>query len=162
MREADVAIRLHRPNQSEMIQRKLFTVLNHFYVSLEYLSQFGEPKSLEELDSHRIITFGEPAPAHLGDINYIERLGRPDSSPRRSAMKVNAIYGMLQACRAGIGIAMLPDYVTEAETNLKRVLTGIELPAYEAFFVYPPALKNSKRVGVFRDFLVGKAREWQF
>jgi len=77
-------------------------------------------------------------------------------------MKVNAIYGMLQACRAGIGIAMLPDYVTENEVNLKRVLTGIELPAYEAYFVYPPALKNSKRVGVFRDFLVTKAREWQF
>jgi DNA-binding transcriptional LysR family regulator len=145
-----------------MIQRKLFTVHNHFYVSLDYLTQYGEPKSLEELDSHRIITFGEPAPAHLGDINYIERLGRPDSSPRRSAMKVNAIYGMLQACRAGIGIAMLPDYVTENEVNLKRVLSGIELPAYEAYFVYPPALKNSKRVGVFREFLVGQARERQF
>ena len=104
----------------------------------------------------------EPVPQHLGDINYIERLGRSDSSPRRSQMKVNAIYGMMQACRAGIGIAMLPDYVTENETTLKRVLTGIELPAYEAYFVYPPALKNSKRVGVFRDFLVGKAREWQF
>jgi DNA-binding transcriptional LysR family regulator len=77
-------------------------------------------------------------------------------------MKVNAIMGMMQACRAGIGLAMLPDYVTESETTLRRVLTGIELPAYEAYFVYPPALKSSKRVGVFRDFLVGKAREWQF
>ena len=162
MREADVAIRLHRPNQSEMIQRKLFTVHNHFYVSLEYLAENGEPRTIEEIDHHRIITFGEPVPQHLGDINYLERLGRSDSSPRRPAMKVNAIYGMMQACRAGIGVAMLPDYVTENETNLKRVLPGIELPAYEAYFVYPPALKNSKRVGVFRDFLVGKAREWQF
>ena len=162
MREADVAIRLHRPNQSEMIQRKLFTVHNHFYVSLEYLAERGEPKTVEEIDNHRIISFGEPVPQHLGDINYLERLGRADSSPRRAAMKVNAIYGMMLACRAGIGIAMLPDYVTENETNLKRVLAGIELPAYEAYFVYPPALKNSKRVGVFRDFLVGKAREWQF
>jgi DNA-binding transcriptional LysR family regulator len=162
MREADVAIRLHRPNQSEMIQRKLFTVHNHFYVSLDYLAEHGEPRTLDELDSHRIITFGDPAPQHLGDINYLERIGRTDSTPRRAAMKVNAISGMMQACRAGIGIAMLPDYVTEDETTLKRVLTGIELPAYEAYFVYPPALKNSKRVGVFRDFLVGKAREWQF
>ncbi|RYE08509.1 MAG: LysR family transcriptional regulator [Hyphomicrobiales bacterium] len=162
MREADVAIRLHRPNQSEMIQRKLFTVHNHFYVSLDYLAEHGEPRTLEELDQHRIITFGEPVPQHLGDINYLERLGRADSSPRRASMKVNAIMGMMQACRAGIGIAMLPDYVTENETRLKRVLTGVELPAYEAYFVYPPALKNSKRVGVFRDFLVGKAREWQF
>ena len=162
MREADVAIRLHRPNQSEMIQRKLFTVHNHFYMSLDYLAERGEPKTVEDLDQHRIITFGEPVPQHLGDINYIERLGRSDSSPRRSAMKVNAIMGMMQACRAGIGIAMLPDYVTESETQVKRVLTGVELPAYEAYFVYPPALKNSKRVGVFRDFLVGKARDWQF
>ncbi len=162
MREADVAIRLHRPNQSEMIQRKLFTVHNHFYMSLDYLAEHGEPRTIEELDDHRIVAFGDPVPQHLGDINYIERLGRAESSPRRPAMKVNAIYGMMQACRAGIGIAMLPDYVTESETALKRVLTGIELPAYEAYFVYPPALKNSKRVGVFRDFLVSKAREWQF
>jgi DNA-binding transcriptional LysR family regulator len=162
MREADVAIRLHRPNQSEMIQRKLFTVHNHFYASREYLAQRSEPHTVEDLDQHRIISFGEPVPSYLGDINYLERLGRPDSSPRRAAMKVNAIYGMMQAARAGIGIAMLPDYVTEGEANLQRVLAGIEIPAYEAYFVYPPALKNSKRVGVFRDFIVNKAREWSF
>lgn len=162
MREADVAIRLHRPNQSEMIQRKLFTVHNHFYASKDYVAEHGEPRTVEELDSHRVISFGEPVPSYLGDINYLERLGRPDSSPRRAAMKVNAIYGMMQAARAGIGIAMLPDYVTENETSLQRVLAGIEIPSYEAYFVYPPALKNSKRVGVFRDFVVGKAREWAF
>jgi len=57
---------------------------------------------------------------------------------------------------------MLPDYVTETEDGLVQVMPEIELPAYEAYFVYPPALKNSKRVGVFRDFLVAKAREWSF
>ena len=132
MREADVAIRLHRPNQSEMIQRKLFTVHNHFYASASYLQEFGEPTAVEDLDAHRVISFGEPVPSYLGDINYLERLGRPDSSPRRASMKVNAIYGMMQAARAGIGIAMLPDYVTENESTLVRVRPGIELPAYEA------------------------------
>ncbi len=162
MREADVAIRLHRPNQSEMIQRKLFTVHNHFYASNEYVDEHGMPASAEQLDDHRIISFGEPVPSYLGDINYLERMGRSDSSPRRAALRVNAIYGMMQACRAGIGIAMLPDYVTEKEDGLVQILPEIELPAYEAYFVYPPALKNSKRVGVFRDFLVSKAREWSF
>lgn len=162
MREADVAIRLHRPNQSEMIQRKLFTVHNHFYASLGYVEEYGMPTSAEQLDDHRIISFGEPVPSYLGDINFLERMGRSDSSPRRAALKVNAIYGMMQACRAGTGIAMLPDYVTETEDGLVQVMPDIELPAYEAYFVYPPALKNSKRVGVFRDFLVAKAREWSF
>lgn len=162
MREADVAIRLHRPNQSEMIQRKLFTVHNHFYASNSYVEERGMPTSADQLDDHRVISFGEPVPSYLGDINFLERMGRTDSSPRRATLKVNAIYGMMQACRAGIGIAMLPDYVTEKEDGLVQVLPDIELPAYEAYFVYPPALKNSKRVGVFRDFLVGKAREWSF
>jgi DNA-binding transcriptional LysR family regulator len=162
MREADVAIRLHRPNQSDLIQRKLFSVHNHFYASKDYLAQHGSPATVEELDAHRIISFGEPVPSYLGDINFLERMGRPDGSPRRAALRVNAIYGMMQAARAGIGIAMIPDYVAENEEKLERVLVDVELPAYETYFVYPPALKNSKRVGVFRDFLVGKAREWSF
>ncbi|MBJ3783526.1 LysR family transcriptional regulator [Devosia sediminis] len=162
MREADVAIRLHRPNQSEMIQRKLFTVHNHFYASNTYVDEHGMPATAEDLDDHRIISFGEPVPSYLGDINFLERMGRSDASQRRAALRVNAIYGMLQACRAGIGIAMLPDYVTEKEDGLVQILPEVELPAYEAYFVYPPALKNSKRVGVFRDFLVSKAREWAF
>ena len=162
MREADVAIRLHRPNQSEMIQRKLFTVHNHFYASKLYVEEFGTPTSAEQLDEHRIISFGEPVPSYLGDINFLEHMGRTDSSPRRASLKVNAIYGMMQACRAGVGIAMLPDYVVEEDDRLVQLMPETELPAYEAFFVYPPALKNSKRVGVFRDFLVAKAREWAF
>jgi len=162
MREADVAIRLHRPNQSEMIQRKLFNAHNHFYASHDYLAAHGTPNSIDDLDEHRIVSFGEPVPSYLQDINYLERVGRPEGNPRRAALKVNAIYGMMQAARAGIGIAMLPDYAAENESQLERVLIGVELPSYETYFVYPPALKNSKRVGVFRDFLVGKAREWNF
>jgi len=162
MREADVAIRLHRPNQSEMIQRKLFTVHNHVYASERYMMEHGTPTTIEDLDRHQIITFGEPSPSYLGDVNFLERIGRADNSPRRTVLKVNAIYGMMQACRQGIGIAMLPDYITEEEPSLHRILPDLALPEYETYFVYPPALKSSKRVGVFRDFLVEKARDWHF
>ena len=162
MREADVAIRLHRPTQSEMIQRKLFTVHFHIYASKAYLAKHGQPKTADQLDDHHVITFGEPAPAFLGDINYLERLGRKDNSPRAALLKVNSIYGMLQAARAGLGIAMLPDYATRGEPELARILDDVELPEFETFFVYPPTLKNSKRVGVFRDFLVKKSRQWSY
>lgn len=162
MRAADVAIRLHRPIQGELIQRKLFTVHFHVYASKTYLEEHGMPVSVEDLDNHAVISFGDPAPSFLGDVNYLERVGRNDNSPRQAILKVNSIYGMMQAARAGIGIAMLPDYVTEGETELVRILDQVELPEFETYFVYPPALKNSKRVGVFRDFLVSKAREWAY
>jgi DNA-binding transcriptional LysR family regulator len=162
MREADVAIRLHRPVQSEMIQRKLFTVHFHLYASKTYIKEHGHPRAVEELDAHQIITFGEPVPSYLGDVNFLERLGRSDNSPRRAALKVNAIHGQMLACREGIGVAMLPDYIVEGEDELVHVLEHVDLPAFDTYFVYTPALKNSKRVGVFRDFLVGKARDWAY
>ena len=83
-------------------------------------------------------------------------------TPASVAELVAAGHEVFVETRAGTGIAMLPDYVTETEDGLVQVMPEIELPAYEAYFVYPPALKNSKRVGVFRDFLVAKAREWSF
>ena len=138
MREADVAIRLHRPNQSEMIQRKLFTVHNYFYASTDYVAEHGMPKSVEDLDNHRIISFGEPVPSYLGDINFLERLGRADSNPRRAVLKVNAVYGMMQAARAGIGIAMLPAYVTEKEDGLVQVLDRNRDPRIRGLFRLSP------------------------
>jgi DNA-binding transcriptional LysR family regulator len=162
MREADVAIRLHRPQQSEMVQRKLFTVHFHLFASKAYLDQHGVPEQVQDLDRHRIITFGEPVPSYLSEVNYLEQIGREDGTLRQPALRVNAIYGMVQAARRDIGIAMLPDYIVEEEPNLMKVLPDLKLPEFETYFVYPPALRSSKRVGVFRDFLVSKARDWAF
>jgi hypothetical protein len=48
-------------------------------------------------------------------------------------------------------------------SGLVTVLEGQEdLPSFETFFVYPEEMKASKRVIVFRDFMVAKAREWSF
>ncbi len=58
MREADVAIRLRQPTQPDLIQRKLFSVHFHAYASAEYLKRFGTPRSLDELDKHRIVHAG--------------------------------------------------------------------------------------------------------
>ncbi len=161
-READVAILLHQPSQTEMIQRKLFTVHFHVYASKTYLAENSEPTTVEDLEKHCIISFGTPVPSHLTDINYLEKVGRPDNDPRKVTLRLNSISGMRQAVRAGVGIAMLPDYAADGESQLVRVMPDLKLPEFDTYFVYPPALKNSKRVGVFRDFLVGSARKWEF
>ncbi len=45
MREADVAIRLRRPAQPDLIQRRLFTIHYHAYASNAYIERFGEPET---------------------------------------------------------------------------------------------------------------------
>ena len=61
-----------------------------------------------------------------------------------------------------MGLAILPDYMAREESDLVQVLIDADLPSFETYFVYPEGAKASKRVNVFRDFLVAKAREWSF
>src|SRR5690606_33323741 len=65
-RQADCAIRLRQPSHPDLIQRKLFTVRLRLFASPAYLDKFGRPKSIKDLDNHRIISFGEMVPQWLG------------------------------------------------------------------------------------------------
>lgn len=161
MREADVAIRLRRPTQPDLIQRKLFTVHNHIYASPEYVKKHGIPRSIEDLDKHRIVTFGQ-MPSYLHEVNWLETAGRPEGDPRKPVLRVNNAYGLRRAVQAGIGLASVADYLVAPDMGLVQIDLTVETPEWETYFVYPEELKDTKRVTVFRDFLVSKAREWSF
>lgn len=161
MREADVAIRLRRPTQPDLIQRKLFTVHHHLYASTDYVKQFGMPKSVDDLDRHKILTFGQ-APTYLTTVNWLEQVGRSDGDPRPVSLRVNNAYGLRRAVQSGMGIASLADYIVAADSSLVVVDLPVETPEFDTYFVYPEELKETKRVTVFRDFIVAKAKEWSF
>ncbi|MDX2264993.1 MAG: LysR family transcriptional regulator [Hyphomicrobiales bacterium] len=161
MREADVAIRFAEPTQSDLIRRRLFTVHYHVYASSDYVRRAGHPKSLEDLDNHRILTYGG-VPNPLKQINFLETAGRNGASAREPVLRINSIYALKQAVLRGLGIAVLPDYVGRDEPELIEVLGEVDMPVLDTYFVYPEEMKNSKRVNVFRDFLVAKSREWSF
>ncbi len=161
MREADVAIRLRLPTQPDLIQRRLFTVHYHVYASPEYLKKNGTPRTPEELDNHKILSFGTP-PAYLSTINILETTGRPNGEQRKPIMQINNVSGLCRAAMMGLGIAALPDYVVGGRKTLVQLLTDLDMPCFDTYFVYPEELRNSKRIGVFRDFLVSQAKEWSF
>jgi DNA-binding transcriptional LysR family regulator len=160
MREADVAIRLRRPTQPDLIQRKLFTVHHHVYASVDYVKHFGIPKSAAELDKHKIMVF--QGASYLTYVNMLLTVGRPENDLRIPALRVNSAYGLRRAVQAGAGIAVLSDYLVAPDMNLVQIELEIETPEFDTYFVYPEELKDTKRVTVFRDFLVSKAREWSF
>jgi DNA-binding transcriptional LysR family regulator len=164
MREADVAIRLRQPTQPDLIQRKLFQLHFHACASPEYLKRFGTPRSMEELDKHRLVVLGGTVPPWLQQTgHWLLRTGHDGGAPRTPWLTMNNVLGVLRACQRGIGIAMLPDYLVEESSGLVQLFgdTSSSL-AYDAYFVYPEELKSVARVQVFRDFLVSKAQRWHF
>lgn len=162
MREADVGIWLKAPSQGDLIQRKLFTVHLHVYASRGYLKTFGSPEDLLDLNNHRILTFGGVPPIQIREINWLETAGLDGGDKRKPVLRVNNLYALKRACQRGLGLAILPDYMAREEGDLVQVLTEADLPSFETYFVFPEGAKESKRVNVFRDFLVAKSREWSF
>ena len=63
---------------------------------------------------------------------------------------------------AGLGLASLPDYIVGTNTNLVRIDLTDETPQFDTYLVYPEELRQSKRIAVFRDFVVARSKEWDF
>ena len=163
MRQADCAIRLRQPLQPDLIQRRLFTVHFHLYASPSYIASHGKPETVDDLRHHRLITFGEPVPPHLSELNWLETLGESAEDRRRmSILQINDILSINRAVKRGAGIAMLPDYVVPKDSGLVPILPETEVPSFDTYFCYPDAMKNQAKLHAFRDFVIAKAREWSF
>ena len=162
MREADVAIRFREPVQPDLIMRKIMSVQHHLYASTEYIERHGAPTDLKELTKRNILIYGDEAPPNIANVNWILdvlQTYKPDIQP---VFKVNNVYGLLLAIQSGLGIGSLPDYITQGQKGLVRILPEQEGPEFSAFYVYPEELRKSKRVTIFRDFLIQKVAESNF
>ena len=156
MRQADVAIRLMPPRQPDLVQRHLMDMHYKLYATADYLNRFGTPKTIEDLDDQRIIVYGDESKPPVDNINWLLEAGARADAPRRPVLKVNNIYGILRAVQSSLGIAALPDYFAREATDLVEILPELRGPSFDAYFVYPEELRHSKRIAVFRDFLIKK------
>ena len=127
--------------------------------SPEYLKRHGVPQRAEDLDAHRLVLFGKLSSA--GERHQLAGRGRAaarqpapgfaggEHTPRRSCWR----------SAPGIGIGALSDFMVPEKQDLVRVLAELKSPKVDVFFVYPEELRNSKRVAVFRDFLLARLAE---
>ena len=163
IRQADIGIFMRRPKQLNYIQRKLVDINYHIYGSTKYLEKYGIPKTTNDLNNHRFISFGKGAPSPVFNPDWALKLGNKDNKKKRKPiMKVNSVMGLLLAVESGVGLAALPDYLVSQSQNVIKVLSKSEGPITEAHFVYPQSLKNVARVQAFRNFLYSKLRETKF
>ena len=112
------------------------------------------PKSVSDLVNHRLIAFASETPAPIPQINWLfTELGDLE---RRLTQRfnINSVYGMFTAVQSNLGIAALPDYMAEGNEDIARILPDHKGPPVQAYFCYPEELRNSKRIAVFRDFMI--------
>ena len=154
MREADVAIQFGQHDiDPNLIYDKLFDYRLKIYASESYVQEHGVPMVPADLDSHRLIVFGNHATAPVDNVNWILKLGSEPGTVRQSSLVINNAYGILQSVKNGLGIASLADFIARDHDDLVEIFPDLKVPVVQVFFVYPKQLANSKRIEAFQSFI---------
>ncbi|WP_132693711.1 LysR family transcriptional regulator [Rhodovulum steppense] len=156
MREADVAIRMKEPSQADLIRLRLMSVRMQLYAVQPYLDAQGTPTSLDDLGEHRLICQNTTTAQVSAGARLVQELM---THKIRSTLTVNNYFGVLQTVLNGLGIGVLPDYVTEDHPQLVRVLPNIESSEVPVFLAYPEELRASRRIAAFREFITEQITE---
>ncbi|MDE2466529.1 MAG: LysR family transcriptional regulator [Alphaproteobacteria bacterium] len=150
----DLAIRIGRLSDSALIARKICTAALVLVASPEYVASTGEPKSIEELSQHKVLAYGNSAMPHQW---RFDAGGEPVRSitvePR---LTVNSTDVMLDAARAGLGVARLPLFcVAEAlaRGELVRLLPMLSLESGPISAVWLPDRPPSRRLRTLIELL---------
>lgn len=152
--DADVAICPYIPHNPNLVQRHLKSFRMGLWASPEYLEKYGEPKSIEELDHHKIIAYGENIISPYGNCCWILEVGTVSPFKRKPYLQVNNLEGLINAAKNGIGIAELSgDWPSVKDSKLVNILPYIEAPTVDLYYIYNDNMKRSKRITSLADFL---------
>jgi DNA-binding transcriptional LysR family regulator len=113
------------------------------------------PSSLEDIKNHQLVLFGEHHPP-VAHINWLAEAGQVKQGKQQARLEVNSMAAMASAIASGLGIGSIPTYAARKFPDLVQILPEVSTPTVDAYFVYPEELRSSKRVAVFRDFLMSE------
>ena len=151
--EADVAVRIGRLDDSDLLARKLGVIELWPCASPAYLARRGEPQTVADLGDHVLFgwTEGPSEWRFFGADGEAETIAVPSGSIVPEPLVFQTIL------LAGTGIGRLPDFLARPLVRcgaLVRLLPDYRTQAVEAHAVYPSRRSLSPKVRVFVDELV--------
>lgn len=145
-READIALRVMRPKQGDLYGRKLADIAWSVYAARGLA---GTLPAIRDLRFEHLPMIGwENGVTGINTADWLERHGAGSSTIYRT----NSVVNQLVAARAGIGVAVLPCYLGDPESDLIRLIPE-PIPALdrELWIVTHEDLRRTARVRAFFD-----------
>jgi DNA-binding transcriptional LysR family regulator len=146
--EADIAVRMARPTQEALIVQRLGNVALGLFAHRDYISRFGEPRTVFDLSNHTLIGFDrdDSAARLLG-------AGSLPVSNQMFALRTDDVHAQLAAVRAGFGIGVCHVAVALRDPDLVRILPAQVAFKLEMWLAMHEDLKNSRRVRLLYSHL---------
>jgi DNA-binding transcriptional LysR family regulator len=147
-READIAVRMVRPEQGTLVARRIGAVQVGAYAHQDYLRRRGVPRRPQDLLRHELIGFDHE---DLLVRSFAQR-GLPVT---RDAFGVRSDDHLVQweALRAGLGVGFAAAWLAARDPALQRVMPDLPIPALPIWLTVHREIRTSARVRTVYDFL---------
>ncbi len=147
-READIAVRMYRPEQMDIISRYLGDVQLCLCAARSYLDRAGHPQRPEDLFDHELVGFD----ANEYIITRMRDRGWPVSKDSFGT-RCDLQSAYWQLVRAGCGIGFSQVQVAEADPDVEVLDLNIEIAPLPVWLAAPQAMRQTPRIRRVWDLL---------
>jgi DNA-binding transcriptional LysR family regulator len=147
-RDADIAVRMVRPNQKALLAKRAGKVALGFYAHRQYLERYGYPETLEDLRHHAVIGFDRAPPFAI----LLKALPLPVSRDM-FAFRCDNDLAQMAALRAGFGVGICQAGIARRDSNLVALFSKQFKVEMEIWIVMHNDLKRSTRMRLMFDHL---------
>ncbi len=148
-READIAIRMYRPTQLDVVAKHLGDLPLGMFGSVDYLNRKGRPETIEDmLSDHDLIGYD-------ADEQILRGMRQMGLDARRDWFHIrcdnNVVYWEL--LRAGCGLGFSQIYVAMDDSQVEQVLPDLLIPPLPVWLVTHQAMRQTPRIRRVWDML---------
>jgi len=148
LREADIAIRMYRPTQLDLVTRHVGDLPIRMFAARRYVEERGVPNSAEDLARHDLVGYdaNEAIIAGMRDAGFPAQRGwfrvRCDDNLANWAL-----------VRAGCGIGFGQRVVGLSDPDLVEIDIGLPIPPLEVWLTAHEAMRRTPRIRRVWDML---------
>ncbi|MEM9852699.1 MAG: LysR family transcriptional regulator, partial [Pseudomonadota bacterium] len=147
-READIAVRMYRPTQLDVITCHIGAFEIGLYAATSYLDRIGRPKTLDDVLAMDIVGYDRNDAIIRGF-----QAGGVDVTRDSFAMRCDAQANYWELVRAGCGAGFCQKGVARADPRVEKIALGVEVAPLDVWLTSPVAIRHSPVVARVWDAL---------
>ncbi|WKN19779.1 LysR family transcriptional regulator [Azotobacter vinelandii] len=154
----DAVMRIGDLDDSRLTIRRLDGYRHRLVAAPAYLSRHGTPTHPTELTDHACLRYRYPSTGKLAPWPLLAR-GRPLYLELPQSAVTNTVDSLLDMAEAGLGIALLPDFIVEDAVASGRlaVILNKHVRDHRSFCIlWPSSRHTSPKIKAFVDFMASR------
>lgn len=157
-READIAIRHVRPDQSDLIAKQVPGTTGHFYAAPSYLKRHGRPETVADLANAVFVGTGDVTTY----LNAIRPAGLPVTKDNIKYVSDSGFVSW-EMVKRGLGMCIMTEELAAITPEVEQVLPDFPPMPVPIWLVTHRELRTSRRIrlvfDLLSDYLINRGKD---